>query len=150
MVAEVNNTFEERRMYFLPCTPEKEHTQTTKSIEGNHPYIGVLKHKFPKDMHVSPFSSRKGTYSVVAHDILRSVDLPTTAVSGSFVDIKVTLCSSKGRPKLTARLWSVGLPINPAEESYMKFVVFILCWGWVGLVTCKQHHREVVHDQHIF
>lgn len=116
VVAEVNNTFGERRMYIF----------TPISLKPDP--CAVLKFEcVAKDFHVSPFSSRKGGYELETRD---------PAASG-VVDVKVTLRSSKGRMKLVARWWSVEPAVDPETAGLVEAVEVLLDWAWMGLVTCK-------------
>ena len=93
MIAEVNNTFDERRLYLLRCdhgAPSELHKPQS---------ISSFRHHWPKDFHVSPFNSRKGSYTLKATDILGALNEPSQAVRTT-----ATLCSSKNHPKLVARL----------------------------------------------
>ncbi|KAK7953353.1 hypothetical protein PG988_014047 [Apiospora saccharicola] len=110
VVAEVNNTFGERRMYLFPNT------------EGGGE---KFKQACEKDFHVSPFSSRKGTY------VLSSSD----PAAGENVAITTTLCSSKGHPKLVARWWSTAPAIDPAALSMLSCLLLLSGWGWMVLLT---------------
>lgn len=147
MITEVNNTFDERRMYFLPFNmnqPDSPDTNGCQSLDESlaQPYCPPtrhFKHVWPKDFHVSPFNSRKGTYALSACDPYLS---SPTIEGGKFkpdVDIKATLLSSKGRPKMTARLWSTSAPLDPATMSILDSMVFVSLWWWVGLMTCECH-----------
>ncbi|KAJ8063645.1 hypothetical protein OCU04_007509 [Sclerotinia nivalis] len=143
MVAEVNNTFDERIMYFLPHTSYSSSTPSSHSSNSDspQPQTEVLKHIFKKDMHVSPFSSRRGTYTVESHSpsfhpsqtpnqiFKNASDNPQT------IDIRVTLSSSSNHPKLFAHLYSTGIPLDPSEQSFFSFWGFMCRWWWVGWCT---------------
>lgn len=145
MITEVNNTFDERRMYFLPFNinqPDGPDKQENIPLDANpaHSYSSPrrhFKHVWPKDFHVSPFNSRKGTYALSAWD----PSLSNSTIEGGkikpAIDIKATLSSSKGRPKMTARLWSTTAPLDPASMSILDSIVFVSSWWWVGLMTCE-------------
>lgn len=111
VIAEVNNTFNERRMYLFPAP-------------GRH---RAFKQSHPKDFHVSPFNSRKGSYVVSTANPAKGEDVSAT----------VTLQSSKGHPKLVARWWSVATAIDPSTYSTLRSIWFLACWGWTVLITCK-------------
>lgn len=121
VIAEVNNTFNERRMYLFPAPGGS----------------GVFKQTCLKDFHVSPFSSRKGSYSI----------LTTSPADGDNINIAVTLRSSKGHPKLVTRLWSVASAIDPDTSSVFGSIWLLLCWGYTVFLTCMliqfQGIREV-------
>ncbi|KAF2794305.1 hypothetical protein K505DRAFT_361186 [Melanomma pulvis-pyrius CBS 109.77] len=116
VVAEVNNTFGERRMYIFTPIPS--------SLKPD-PYAVLTFEHVAKDFHVSPFSSRKGAYVLETRD---------PAASG-VVDVKVTLRSSKGRKKLVARWWSAEPAIDPETAGLVEVVEVLFGWVWMGLVT---------------
>lgn len=92
---------------------------------------------FAKDFHVSPFNSRKGSYSIKATDPLGS------GLKGSRpFDTTITLCSSEQHPKIVARLFSLNSPLDPARMKPSEKVKLILGWGWVGLLTFPRIVKE--------
>ena len=111
VIAEVNNTFKERRMYLFRAP------QST----------GVFKQECSKDFHVSPFNSRKGSYSLST----------TNPAKGDRVGVVVTLRSSKGHPKLVTRLWSDTDAIDASSCSFLCSIYVLICWGYTVLLTCK-------------
>lgn len=143
MIVEVNNTFDERRMYFL--TPED--TSTNGQLEGSASMPAVngptpskptpFKHQWPKDFHVSPFNSRKGSYSLAASDPLRAMSEHREPI-----DTTITLKSSKGHGKIVARLFSDGNAIDPSSITIFQKARFLLVWWWVGFVTFPRIVRE--------
>lgn len=146
LVIEVNNTFDERRMYFL--TPSEiehgghiEHSQgATRADAQNSSTPAVFKQEWSKDFHVSPFNSRKGSYSLQAFDPLRSV-----AEGRESIDSTITLKSSKGHGKIVARLVSNGEPIDPSNMSIAQKWRFLLSWWWVGFVTFPRIVKEAAN-----
>jgi DUF1365 family protein len=138
VIAEVNNTFDERRMYirFAGSGMNDAGDKLRVHKEGSTDFQSY----WPKDFHVSPFSSRKGFYHLSVRDPLAhcnsSKDQETSG--HATLDIRPVLYSSKGNKKLATRLWSVGEPIDPTAISRIRFAAFMLSWWWVGLVTCKQ------------
>ena len=147
MISEVNNTFDERRMYFHPFNmnqpannPDKV-DECQRLDESHNPHQSSpqrrFKHVWPKDFHVSPFNSRKGSYSLSACDPARSRSIREDELSQPFVDIKATLLSSTGRPKMVARLWSISTPMDPKTMSILDSTIFVCSWWWVGLMTCE-------------
>ncbi|KAI1824023.1 DUF1365-domain-containing protein [Xylaria intraflava] len=109
VIAEVNNTFDERRMYLFQA-PDSD---------------GVFKQTCNKDFHVSPFNSRKGTYELKTTDPRNEGSLSVT----------VTLLSSKGYPKLITRWWSVAPATEPSRRTVVYSLWIIATWGWTVLVT---------------
>lgn len=157
MILEVNNTFDERHIYFLKASedfpeqagyPDAGGTTieglTTQMKDSALPMIDGLPKKptrftnsWTKEFHVSPFNSRKGTYSLVAYDPL----YPSMSGRGS-VDNIVTLKSSKAHSKLVARVFSEGVPVDPQTMSAWRKLQFLVSWWWVGLVTYPRIVRE--------
>lgn len=121
IVLEVNNTFDERRPYLLvrDATGEPAHGQRLL-IQGSR----------VKDFHVSPFNSRNGYYSVLTSD-------PLGPEMDGFrgIDVTITLNSSKGQPKLVARLFSAGPAVDPASLGPLSKVTFLATWFLVGFAT---------------
>ncbi|KAI1170955.1 hypothetical protein F4777DRAFT_87329 [Nemania sp. FL0916] len=110
VIAEVNNTFKERRLYLFSVQEHRE---------------GIFRQSVAKDFHVSPFNSRKGAYQL-------STTSPERAAN---VSMKITLFSSKGHPKLVARWWSDVPPIDPTESSVLYLLWCLIGWSWTILIT---------------
>jgi DUF1365 family protein len=147
MILEVNNTFDERRMYFLPSDADSRRRRGSPPAE--EPEQGkcspqTFKQAWPKDFHVSPFNSRKGSYTVTATDPLS----PTMQGIGP-VSVAINLLSSKGHLKLVTKLFSVGTAIDPAGMTPSHKLRFLATWCWVGLLTysriLKEAYRLFVH-----
>jgi hypothetical protein len=137
MIAEVNNTFDERRMYLLPAAAadiRPGHTAAPPTDPGPA-RKQKFHHAWSKDFHVSPFSSRKGSYALSAIDPC----LSDGSHGADAVDVTATLLSSKGRPKLVARLCSNETPLDPATVPKYQALVFLLSWSLVGLMTCAYY-----------
>ncbi|KAG8625281.1 hypothetical protein KVT40_007032 [Elsinoe batatas] len=115
MLLEVNNTFDERRMYLLKADDEVN---------------GKFKKSWTKDFHVSPFNSRKGSYSLQAKN-------PYHAGKGleTSLDNLITLKSSKNHTKLVARVFSEGPAIDPSTITNWQLFRVIAGWFWVGFMT---------------
>lgn len=129
MILEVNNTFGERRMYFLPMderVADEPDANTSKLFKS-----------WPKDFHVSPFNSRKGSYSLQVHDMLSSNSNKPGRLDGT-----ITLKSSKDHPKIVARLFQEGDPVDPTTASLATKLRFLLGWWWVGFVTFPRIVKE--------
>lgn len=97
----------------------------------------ILKQKWPKDFHVSPFNSRKGSYSLTAGDPF----YPLLEGTGLLVNT-VNLVSSKGHGKLVAKLVQEGRPIDPYTMTLFEKVQFLTSWWWVGFVTFPRIVKE--------
>lgn len=134
MILEVNNTFDERRMYLLK---DSESDAINHQSNGNGAASGKFANKWTKDFHVSPFNSRKGSYSLVALDPFSS-----GLNRKGPVDNTITLSSSKDHPKLVARIFSTSNALNPSTVTRWDAFKFVLSWWWVGLVTFPRIVRE--------
>lgn len=143
MILEVNNTFDERRMYFLEkgtiegslelSGAESDSCQST----GHDKPSASFSQSWPKDFHVSPFNSRKGSYSLLASDPF----FPHLTCDGEFSNT-ITLSSSKNYPKLEARVFSTNTPIAADSLSRIQTLRFVASWWWVGLMTNPRILRE--------
>lgn len=150
MILEVNNTFDERHMYFLKPSEDSPEEFGHSQVEGtareglpkqanvsSAPLITDISKKstrfansWAKEFNISPFNSRKGTHSLVADDPL----YPSMSRRGT-VDNTVTLKSSKAHTKLVARIFSEGFPVDPQSMSAWQKLLFLVSWWWVSLVT---------------
>ncbi|KAI1416109.1 hypothetical protein F5Y13DRAFT_206131 [Hypoxylon sp. FL1857] len=141
IILEVNNTFDERRMYFLTTDNTTESIEAPKgdSLEGDTPahHSKPLRKTWPKDFHVSPFNSRKGAYSLVAHDPLN----PSMEGRGP-INNTINLISSKGHAKLVACIFSDGDAIDPTKMNTLQKFKFLASWWWVGFVTFPRIVKE--------
>ncbi|KAL1858300.1 hypothetical protein VTK73DRAFT_7845 [Phialemonium thermophilum] len=147
LILEVNNTFDERRMYFLRRSDEKGIRQVssagepTRRPESQTGPTATVRHVWPKDFHVSPFNSRKGSYSLAATDPLG----PGGAGAGSaggLISNTITLKSSKGHAKLVAQLVSDGPAVDPTNLTRMQKMRLLAAWWWVGLATFPRILKE--------
>ncbi|KAH6713456.1 hypothetical protein BKA61DRAFT_675700 [Leptodontidium sp. MPI-SDFR-AT-0119] len=130
LILEVNNTFDEKRTYFLKPghDPIKDEAQPTR-------YTGT----WPKDFYVSTFNSRNGSYSLSAYDPL----FPFMSKSGS-INTTITLNNSSCHAKLVARVYSSGQALDPATMSVWTKTKFIASWWWVGLATFPRTVKEAL------
>ena len=112
MILEVNNTFDERRMYLL--TPDKTLDLLGADCNGEKKSAAPMRflQTWPKDFHVSPFNSRKGSYSLSASDPLIHSPSENRSINNTIV-----LRSSKTHSKMVARLFSEGPVLDPEEMS---------------------------------
>ena len=151
MILEVNNTFDERRIYFLKdscleTTPTVNDFKSRSDEGGSQQAYEALQEatewcsentaklasSWSKDFHVSPFNSRKGSYTLSACD----------PFSQGKVDNTITLSSSKDNPKLVAKITSTGNFIDPCEMGTVAILRFVATWWWVGFVTFPRIVRE--------
>ena len=156
MILEVNNTFDERRMYFLKgCaahdlhdTPAMDLNYSANGNHANEPEESCLvtdirsgsakfKDTWIKDFHVSPFNSRKGAYALAAHDPF----FPHMEGKGP-VDNVITLSSSKKHVKLIARVFSTQPAMQPSNMTFSHMAGFLISWWWVGLITFPRIVKE--------
>ena len=121
LVLEVNNTFDERHVYFV--TPR---VSPEDNIEGKPT---KLVNAWSKDFYVSPYNPRGGTYSVAATDAF----FPVMTGNGP-VNVTLTLRHSD-RPYVVARVFSTDAAIDPAAMSLGQKTYFLATWWWVGLLT---------------
>ena len=124
MILEVNNTFDERRMYFLRPSISPESSTTTSAFRQS----------WQKDFHVSPFNDREGEYSLHAYASFHPTALSIESTSNR-LDNTITLRDRTGKTKLIARIHSQGPPLDPAVMSMLAKAHFILSWSFVGLRT---------------
>ncbi|KAB8342914.1 hypothetical protein FH972_022511 [Carpinus fangiana] len=123
MILEVNNTFDERRMYLLD-------TSSTKRQGG-------FASAWQKDFHVSPFNDREGSYTLKATD-----PRPFVGEATGVVNNDITLLSAGGQAKLVARVFSVSQPLGNWPEGLADRTTFVLAWAWVGLLTFPRIVRQ--------
>ncbi|KAI1850716.1 hypothetical protein JX266_003998 [Neoarthrinium moseri] len=146
MVLEVNNTFGERRMYFLTSSDAAERIIKGPSVPDTGgledktrrgPASSTLRQAWPKDFHVSPFNSRKGGYSLVARDPFAPMLEGVGRINNT-----INMSSSKSHPKLTARIFSEGDAIDPLSMGMWQKLKFLTAWWWVGFVTFPRIVKE--------
>ncbi|CAJ2503237.1 Uu.00g106310.m01.CDS01 [Anthostomella pinea] len=146
VIVEVNNTFDERRLYFL--TPNDQADGQIEGINDENAAADAipssnanaskpLRQSWAKDFHVSPFNSRKGGYSLIAHDPLAS-DMTGRGPINTTINLK----SSKDHVKLVARVFSKGEALDPTGMSVLEKVQFLTSWWWVGFVTFPRIAKE--------
>ncbi|RDL37675.1 uncharacterized protein BP5553_05108 [Venustampulla echinocandica] len=124
MILEVNNTYNERHIYFLKLqSAEGDH-------EIDHPQgkTSCYSTTFPKALYLSVFDSRTGTYKICATDALS----PSMSGNGP---INITIALSSTRTKLVGRLCSTSSGIDPGSLLLWEKTVFLAQWVWVGLAT---------------
>lgn len=150
MILEVNNTFDERRLYFLKmdekanvgCThediecPPSTTMQSGTSIESTRKRIRFSS-TWSKDFHVSPFNSREGAYHLVAIDPHFNCKAENVSVSNT-----ITLMSSQSHTKLIAKVFSVSTTIDPATCNMTAKMLLVLRYGLVGIITFPRILRQ--------
>jgi len=128
MVLEVNNTFDERRMYLLKSG--------MNASEHDNP-SAKFRDTWRKDFHVSPFNSRKGAYSLSALNPFRLGQFNAPGINNTIV-----LSSSKQHSKLVARLYSDDTPLSIDSFTFRNLLVFVLQWSWLGFFTLPRILKE--------
>ncbi|KAG5791680.1 hypothetical protein H9Q69_009280 [Fusarium xylarioides] len=133
IILEMNNVFGERHPYLVARESQKEEEEEEKEEEEEHIHnmaqndpglqCAQIKTTWRKMFHISPFNSRRGSYSILAKD-------PLGPGMQGFreLDISITLSSSKDQPKLFANLLSEGKAIDPGRISILGKVGFVLSW----------------------
>jgi hypothetical protein len=139
MILEVNNTFDERRIYFLP---------RNRNHNGEDLKMSKFKNDWQKDFHVSPFNDREGSYSLAAIDPFEQPGTPTN------IDNTIVLSAPDGKPKIVARVFSTQPGIDPSKMTAIQCLSFVARWWWVGLMTNPRILREArvlwVKKLHLF
>lgn len=149
MLLEVNNAFGERRIYYI--LPDDDAEGQITDGKKQHPNAQtIFKQSWPKDFHVSPFNSRKGSY------ILTTIDPLVPSMTGSgLLSVAINLLSSKGHVKLSSMLTSGGAPIDPYKMTILDKLTFLTSWWWVDLATVPRILRELAvlfysHGLHVW
>ena len=146
MILEVNNTFDERRMYFLkdsgveipdPLSDIDKNGSNEQSTINKSKTPAKFTNTWPKDFHVSPFNSRKGSYSLIADDPLFQ-----NSNSNKPVNNIITLNSSKSQAKVIARVFSTSSGIDPSTLTPLEKFNFVASWCWVGFATFPRIVKE--------
>jgi DUF1365 family protein len=130
MIVEVNNTFDERRMYFLPGERKADEGPSSASSRKFH-------NQWDKDFHVSPFNDRDGSYSLSAIDPFEHC-----ATTDNRIDNTIVLNSPEGKPKIVTRIFSTHPGIDPVTMSVFQSARFIARWWWVSFMTNPRILRE--------
>ncbi|KAL2264724.1 hypothetical protein VTJ83DRAFT_7234 [Remersonia thermophila] len=126
MILEVNNTFDERRMYFLKKTSQNSNGHT------------VFAQAFLKDMHISPFNPRSGIFHLSTADPLSSTTQGTTQLDVTIALYPTRAAAERDRPKLIANLTSLpgsSRGIDPCAMTLAQKLRFLAGWWWVTLAT---------------
>jgi hypothetical protein len=115
-------------MYLLKSESAKAGSEVE---DKDAPKMMIFSDTWNKDFHVSPFNSRKGSYSLKAIDPLIAFQ-ETGQVK---IDNTIVLRSSKDDAKIVARVFSEGIPKEPTAVTHFELIKFIAAWWWVGLAT---------------
>ncbi|KAK4164813.1 hypothetical protein QBC43DRAFT_43158 [Cladorrhinum sp. PSN259] len=149
IIVEINNIFDERRMYYMPLD-SAGNGQISDGKENYQDCQTSFKQSWAKDFHVSPFSSRKGSYKLAT-----SNPLGASLEYAGPLSIALDLLSSKGHLKLRAKLTSAGVALDPSEMAILEKIRFLTSWWWVGLVTVPRIFKEAAvlfygHKLHVW
>ncbi|KAL6834876.1 hypothetical protein V8C40DRAFT_97268 [Trichoderma camerunense] len=136
VVVEMNNIFGERRPYLVLRDTTDDATRIT-SNEGFQPTPVWVNASWKKDFHMSPFNSRKGSYSLLARDPFEG-----NMEGFSGIDISLNLVSSKDQPKLDVRLYSEDKALGTSHMGPLEQAKFVLTWFWVGFLTFPRMVRQ--------
>ena len=120
MIMEVNNTFDERRCYFLDETGSRD---------------GRFKQEWKKDFHVSPFNDRMGSYSASVLDLFPHGNGKSNGRTYHWLDNTIVLKNPEGLAKLVTRIFSASSPLDPAALTWWQATSFLVRWAWIGLLT---------------
>jgi len=132
MVVEVNNTFDERRMYFM----ERKVGGGQASEESTRNF----KYSRQKDFHVSPFNSRDDSYTLQATDPYADGD------AGNFqIDCNTVLKTADQKDKTVARVFSTGSALDAMSMTRWQTLAFVFHWLWVGLMASPR----ILHEARI-
>lgn len=168
MILEVNNTFDEKRIYFLKSQKNKDirlRSESENSVVENVdseitlPQGGNLRNE---DGSVPSTKEETGNFSsskfksIWAKDFhvspfnsrkgnyaLSADDPFSPSLSGNGgINNTITLTSSKNHVKLIARIFSTQPSLDPSSLGLMEEVKMVASWWWVGFVTFPRILRE--------
>ncbi len=126
MILEVNNTFDERRMYYM------ERPVYRFDASDTH-----FTHEWKKDFHVSPFNSRDGYYTLKTTDLFDG-----TNQEGTRIDCNIVLKDAEQKAKLVARVFSTENSLEARSMTRWQTLLFVSRWWWVGFMTNPRILRE--------
>jgi DUF1365 family protein len=129
MIVEVNNTFDERRMYFME--------RTADGAPASKEAMRHFHHSWEKDFHVSPFNSRNGSYSIQATDPYANANAGNVNI-----DCNIVLKTVDQKAKVVARVFSTDPVIDAKSMTRWQTLAFVFRWWWVGLMTNPRILRE--------
>lgn len=138
MILEVNNTFDERRMYLLKSQGSTEGNGIpTVPLEDTPSHALKFSNGWKKDFHVSPFNDREGSYTLTATDPLASLKKGR----GEVIDNLIQLKTPDGKTKIVARVFSKGTK-DPYQMKSLELFIFLAQWFWVGFLTFPRIIRQ--------
>lgn len=128
VILEVNNTFDERRPYFLRIEEDQGECCVEEAASSSSRTFST---RWTKDFHVSPFNDRTGSYSLKSQDPLHS----STSNTKAAISNVISLTADDGKTKLVASICSSGNAIDPTHLSLSPSTKVLLLWCWVGFLT---------------
>lgn len=138
VILEINNICDERHPYLvtrdIAAKPKRLADSTGREAEMPR---AKFKNSWSKDFHVSPFNSRKGSYSLLAAD-----PFGPNLEGFRCLDITISLSSPKGHSKLIAQVLSDGDAVDPSTMVLFQKLRFLLSWFWIGFVTLPRVVKE--------
>ena len=168
MILEVNNTFDERRMYFLK-SPRDEDLPQKKEFDDNiieSIETGIdlpINGNSQNEREVVSPAIRQTSYKSVAEfktnwvkdfhvspfnsrkgNYALSAHNPfsSSIIGNEAISNTITLTSSKNHVKLVARIFSTQPSIDPSSLSLIEEIRVVAGWWWVGFVTFPRIVRE--------
>lgn len=135
VILEVNNMFEERRMYLLRA----DNANADLGLDSGEQRNDVMRtgsrlvftDSWQKDTLTPPLNRRKGSYSLCAADPLVAYE----ETGDVRVDNVIIHRSSNAHAEIVAQIWLEGAPKDPADISRLETAEFIITWYCVGLAT---------------
>ncbi|CAM1500672.1 Fc.00g098340.m01.CDS01 [Cosmosporella sp. VM-42] len=125
-ILEMNDFFDKGRSYSVMRDFEMGAKEIKDHIGGDHTEVSsptrVIR-SWPKDLHLSPFNSRKGSYSLIA-----KAPLGPNMEGFQGIDITVSPASSQGRQKVVSRLCSEYDALDPKLLNLAQKARFIFDW----------------------
>jgi hypothetical protein len=129
MVIEVNNTFDERRIYFMERSAGD--MAASKKAEQN------FGRSWEKDFHVSPFNSRHRLYTLQA-----AYPYANAKKGECNLDCNIVMKSGDKKTKVVARVFSTGSALDAMSMTRWQTLAFVWRWWWVGLMMNPRILRE--------
>lgn len=148
MVLEVDGTFDERRRLHLLKVTEHPKNQSLSAIlrdakgrEQPMPRNSVeFSSAWSKDLQVSPFGDKEGSYSLIAMDPLAS--FIGNGNKDPNIDNVIVLRNRDGEPTVITRIFSTSGPRPASQLSKLELLSFLAQWFRVGVLAMPQILRQ--------
>lgn len=153
IIMEINNSFYEKRNFFFRVTgdglaveePEKKPQEITAISKGKGEHVSIqFRPSAPKRKHYngsweklifgSPFEPVKGYMTSKSVDVL----------AGPALHSNLTSNTDEGQMKITSRLSSWGVPIDPLSASGYAVARFVARWTHVGAMSAPRIVKEAL------